>query len=167
MAKSGYVEIDATTEDEIHVKNIRLERSLAVDPDIADKTELLWQPGKKPNEREGQEEPFSFTPDILVIHQGILDHWAKQCTNPVSDADIALFDRKERKDITKARIGLLIKALKEKIPYVVVTSGRGRPPQVPAGCSFIPLSSFDVAPRSSMYEKFPLVQQVLAIVEPK
>ena len=83
--------------------------------------------------------------DILVIHQGIIDKWKEKDPNYTT--------------------GALIKALQMKFPFVVITSGRGRPADVPKGVKFLPLSGFSLGPNKKQYEKHPLIQQMLAFSE--
>ena len=170
ITKTGYVTVTVENEEKETEKQIKeeqdkkeqikidvmLDRTLVCGEDNA--SEYLWV-------NSGKEQ---IRPDILIIHQGILDKWVKLCKiNPTADdlAQIKKDDLTESNPETKAKTALLIKALKKRIPFVVITSGRGKPREVPKGCSFLPLSSFDAGPRSCMYEKFPLVQQVLSIVE--
>ena len=56
------------------------------------------------------------TLDALIIHQGILD-----------EAEISNYTH------------FVIK-LKDKVPFVIITSGRGRPPTLPYGIKFLPFS---------------------------
>jgi len=156
--KTGFVDVNFESvagDNKIPNLSIQLERSLETDSKIKNQTELLWAE--------------NFEPDMLIIHQGILDKWAEQCQIVPKEGpsgDYARYCPKDKpQDKKQAQIGILLDTLRQRVPFVVITSGRGRPVQVPKGFSFIPLSSFDPAPKSTMYEKFPLVQQILAIVE--
>ena len=116
-----------------------------------------------------------FQPDILIIHQGILDKWVDGCqiTFDEPDANVDIVAKynspKQMEDwpsaTKRAKIGLLIDVLKSKVPHVIITSGRGLPNEMPQGVRFLPLSAFADAPQGGVYEKFPLVQQVMSIVE--
>ena len=93
----------------------------------------------------------NFEGDVLIIHQGIIDKWYDSL--PTKN------EKNKKEDIEN-----LIIALKLKFPYVIITSGRGRPDDVPRKVRFIPFSSFGSAPQGNLYEKHSLIQQVLAIV---
>ena len=161
--KTGYVDVNFASvagQNEITSAAIELARSLDTSGSIKSKTEFLWA------------EKGKFEPDMLIIHQGILDNWANECKiepkqgeGDDDKGDYARYCPKDKPDKKQAQIGILLDELRKAIPFVVITSGRGKPSQVPEGTSFIPLSVFDVAPKSTMYEKFPLVSQILAIVE--
>ncbi len=55
--------------------------------------------------------------DMVIIHQGVLDEWVK-------DVEPKAF----------------LEMLRKKIPFVVVESGRGIPPNLPEGVKFLPFS---------------------------
>jgi len=80
--------------------------------------------------------------DALIIHQGILDKMIGE---------------------KKIQIENFIKCIKQKVPFVIVTSGRGIPPTLPENARFLPISpilSFictQIPPN-----KFYLIQSILA-----
>ena len=69
--------------------------------------------------------------DILVIHQGIIDKWW------------------ERHD--EARVKEILEDLRLSIPRVVVTTGRGRPENIPADEKVLPFSVIE----SSLFKRYP------------
>ena len=69
--------------------------------------------------------------DILIIHQGIIDKWV----NAHDDKTV----------------GRLLDAFEERIPYVVVTTGRGRPDNIPDYARVLPFSSIE----STLFRKYP------------
>lgn len=82
--------------------------------------------------------------DILIIHQGILDSkitWNKN------------LNRK-----------MFIKKLKEKIPFIVITSGRGRP-DIPSGTKFLSFSIIEECLLSKPISKFILTQTLMSLKE--
>ncbi len=91
------------------------------------------------------------TADFLVIHQGLLDKW---CTE---------HSKSDKKEATKH----LIRKFKQKFPFVLVTSGRGRPDEVPPATRFIPVSSFATDMQQDRYEKFTLIVQAFSILGAK
>lgn len=82
--------------------------------------------------------------DILIIHQGIIDKWI--------DAH------------DKNKVGKLLTELKKVIPYVVVTTGRGRPDNIPDDARVLPFSTIE----STIFRKYPeklvLVNTVMNIL---
>jgi hypothetical protein len=106
----------------------------------------------KENLSEIWQDAGNFDGEILIIHHGILDKW---------------FDVQKDKGGKEEMLKKLIQCLKQRFQYVVITSGRGRPEGVPNCVRFLPVSSFESGPQSECYEKYPLVQQVLAIVTTK
>jgi len=84
--------------------------------------------------------------DILIIHQGILDSkikWTGELT----------------------REGFIEK-LKEKIPFIVITSGRGKP-DIPQGTKFLSFSIIEECLLSRPISKFILTQTLLSLKEKK
>ncbi len=75
------------------------------------------------------------SPDILVIHQGIVD---------------------KMKHIN-------IIQMKNSIPYILITSGRGYPPNLPYGVKFIPFSLIQFFLMRRYYEKFLFIKAVMRI----
>jgi hypothetical protein len=70
-------------------------------------------------------------PAILLIHQGVLDK---------------AFKNKEKENL-KEKISIL----KKKFPFIVVTSGRGKPPNTPDNCKFIILSDILINFKENKY----------------
>lgn len=79
--------------------------------------------------------------DILIVHQGIIDKWN---TEPAIIKDIL--------------------GWKEKIPFIVFTSGRGTPSELPLGVKFLPFSSLEHCLTGSRFEKFKLYRQLTSII---
>jgi len=79
--------------------------------------------------------------DVIVIHQGILDKW--------------------KKDDNYARYML---ALKDKFPFVIITSGRGIPANLPKGIKFLPFSGLETCFVGNYFEKLTLVRQLFSLV---
>jgi len=84
--------------------------------------------------------------DMLIIHQGILEQWAD------SDKSTGTITRK-------------ILKLKEKIPFIIVTSGRGRPDNVPYGIKFLPFSNLESCMIGNYFERLTLLRQIMSISE--
>lgn len=59
--------------------------------------------------------------DIAIIHQGVLEGFFKNVIDPFTYEDFVI-------------------ALKARIPYVVITSGRGIPHEIPDSAKFLPFS---------------------------
>jgi len=74
--------------------------------------------------------------DFLIIHQGILDKLNK----------------------TKQEIEEILHELKEKIPFIIVTSGRGTPPNIPENVKFLPFSNIESTILTKPHSKFILTQ---------
>lgn len=72
--------------------------------------------------------------DALIIHQGLLDK--------VFGAQYS------RQQLTAKML-----ALKAAIPFVFVTSGRGRPENLPWGCKFLPYAAIEGAIHGGYFEK--------------
>jgi len=70
--------------------------------------------------------------DILVIHQGIIDKKLSQHSNP-------------------ERINKFIEHIKSEIRYVVVTTGRGNPANIPDTVRVVPFSVLE----STLFKKYP------------
>ncbi|MEM1953458.1 MAG: GNAT family N-acetyltransferase [Candidatus Caldarchaeum sp.] len=84
--------------------------------------------------------------DLLIVHQGILDEWQSanvhQYTQQVLD-------------------------WKNYIPYIVVTSGRGRPENVPFGVRFLPFAGVEACTVGANFNKMNLLRQIAVIMEGK
>ncbi len=84
--------------------------------------------------------------DMLTIHQGILEQWSG------GDKSTGTITRK-------------ILKLKEKIPFINVTSGRGRPDNVPYGIKFLPFSNLESCMIGNYFERLTLLRQLMKISE--
>ena len=82
--------------------------------------------------------------DILIIHQGIIDKWCSAHDKTV--------------------VGTLLKNLRQRVPFVVVTTGRGRPDNIPDDARVLPFTSVE----STIFRKYPeklvLVNTVMNIL---
>lgn len=82
--------------------------------------------------------------DILVIHQGIIDKWCSA---------------HDKKTVDK-----LLKDLENVVPFVVVTTGRGRPDNIPDDARVLPFTTVE----STIFRKYPeklvLVNTVMNIL---
>jgi hypothetical protein len=83
--------------------------------------------------------------DFLIIHQGILDEWQE--------------NNKSKENLTRK-----ILEIKDEIPFVICTSGRGMPDNLPYGVKFIPFSSIEASMVGDYFEKFTLLRQVLKLI---
>jgi len=83
--------------------------------------------------------------DFLIIHQGILDEWQE--------------NNKSKEILTRK-----ILEIKDVIPFVICTSGRGMPDNLPYGVKFIPFSSIEGSMVGDYFEKFTLLRQVLKLI---
>jgi len=88
---------------------------------------------------EENQQPFHRTVDVLIIHQGILD----------------------KLDMNSSEKTTWVNELKNKIPYVVVTSGRGKPEAVPANTKFLPFSTIESSLLSKPHHKFLLTSTLM------
>lgn len=70
--------------------------------------------------------------DILIVHQGILDKWYPEFKN--------------RKDM-----GKLLEGFKKLVKYVVVTTGRGTPENIPEEAHLLPFAVVE----STLFKKYP------------
>ncbi len=84
--------------------------------------------------------------DLLIIHQGILEKWAGG-----DESSTAITNR--------------ILDLKEQIPFIIVTSGRGRPDNVPNGVKFLPFSNLESCMIGNYFERLTLLRQIMNISE--
>jgi len=85
--------------------------------------------------------------DVMIIHQGILD---KVMKNP-----------------TKEKLSILLKNIKEKIPFVIITSGRGEPENIPVDAKFLAFSNIETFLLKDYPEKFLLSQIAMKITSIK
>mgnify|MGYP006291187753 FL=1 len=85
--------------------------------------------------------------DLIIIHQGILD--------------------KVLKNATKDKLSELLKNIKEKIPFVIITSGRGEPENIPDDAKFLAFSNIETFLLKDFPEKFLLTQIAMKITSIK
>ena len=69
--------------------------------------------------------------EILIIHQGVIDKW---------------FSKHSKEEVEK-----LINNLQKRVMYPVITSGRGRPDNIPDYIKFLPFSTIE----KSLFTKYP------------
>ena len=84
--------------------------------------------------------------DILIIHQGLIDKWL-----PHVGTDCA-------------KVESFIKRLKEFVPYVVITTGRGTPANIPDSARILPFSVVETALFKKYPEKMVLVDTIMNIL---
>ncbi len=72
--------------------------------------------------------------DALIVHQGLLD-------------------KRFMDDKSKQRLTRELLAMKDAVPLVAVTSGRGVPENLPTGCRFLPYASVEGAMHGPYFEK--------------
>jgi hypothetical protein len=84
--------------------------------------------------------------DIFIIHQGVLDSMG--------------LDNEEK------ALDFLGK-IKQSVPFVFVTSGRGKPDKVPNNVKFLPFSSIDSFLLKEYPEKILLIQSAMRLNLPK
>ncbi len=82
--------------------------------------------------------------DVLIIHQGILDKW---CNEKKVDLNKVIFN------------------WKDKIPFIIVTSGRGRPENIPHNVKFLPFSNIEMCIAGQYFEKLTLIKQIFCLKE--
>ena len=82
--------------------------------------------------------------DILIIHQGVIDKW---------------FSRH-----SKTEVGKLIGNLQNKVMYPVITSGRGRPDNIPEHIKVLPFSVIESTLFSSCPEKILLTSTIMNLL---
>ncbi|MBQ2623827.1 MAG: hypothetical protein IJG18_01870 [Kiritimatiellae bacterium] len=84
--------------------------------------------------------------DILIIHQGLIDKWL-----PHVGTDCG-------------KVESFIKRLKEFVPYVVITTGRGTPANIPDSARILPFSVVETALFKKYPEKMVLVDTIMNIL---
>lgn len=82
--------------------------------------------------------------DVLIIHQGVIDKW---------------FSRHSKTDV-----GKLIGNLQEKVMYTVITSGRGRPDNIPDYIKVLPFSTIESTLFNSCPEKMILTSTIMNLL---
>ena len=84
--------------------------------------------------------------DILIIHQGLIDKWF-----PGASSD-------------KMQVELFIEFLKRVFPYVVITTGRGTPANIPASARILPFSIIENTLFKNSPEKMILIDTVMRVL---
>ena len=84
--------------------------------------------------------------DVLIIHQGIIDKWLSH-----AGAD-------------SKKVEEFIERLKEEIPYVVITTGRGTPANIPDSARILPFSIIEATLFKKHPEKLVLVDTIMSIL---
>ena len=84
--------------------------------------------------------------DVLIIHQGIIDKWFPGTAN----------DSK--------RVEKLLKYLQQFFPYVVITTGRGSPANIPDMARMIPFSTIETTLFKKYPEKMLLVDAIMNVL---
>jgi radical SAM superfamily enzyme YgiQ (UPF0313 family) len=110
------------------------------------KTRKTWKISKDNNEikitKDNQKECQL---DFLIIHQGILD---KVCKN-------------------KEEAEGLMRKLKLQVPYIVITSGRGEPFNIPENVKFLPFANIESTIGTKPHSKFILTQILMILIKIK
>lgn len=84
--------------------------------------------------------------DVLIVHQGILDKWFP---NVVSDME---------------KMSELYNVFKKVFPYVVITTGRGTPANIPDMARVLPFSTIEATLFKKYPEKLVLVDAIMNIL---
>lgn len=79
--------------------------------------------------------------DVFIIHQGILD-----------------------KIVEGSLLASFIDKIKESVPFVIITSGRGEPENIPENVKFLPFSNIESFVLSDFPEKYLLTQMGMKII---
>jgi hypothetical protein len=86
-----------------------------------------------------EREPWPATIEMLVMHQTILDKW---------------------KFGTGRHLARALADLKDEFPWLTVTSGRGKPEEVPFGARFLPFSGLQACLVGGYFDKMLLLRQL-------
>ncbi|MEM3062797.1 MAG: hypothetical protein QW303_04540, partial [Nitrososphaerota archaeon] len=81
--------------------------------------------------------------NVLIIHQGIID--------------------KMKYDEEKIDPEVFISEVRKKVPFVIITSGRGEPENVPLNAKFLPYSVIETTLLKDYHEKFILTQIIMSL----
>ena len=84
--------------------------------------------------------------DVLIIHQGIIDKWLSH-----AGADCKKVEK-------------FIQKIKMEIPYVVITTGRGTPANIPDSARILPFSIIEATLFKKHPEKLVLVDTIMSIL---
>jgi hypothetical protein len=83
--------------------------------------------------------------DMIMIHQGILDKWKEN-------------------NKTKEALTSEILDLKELVPFVIITSGRGEPENLPGGIKYLGFSGLEACMVGTHFEKLSLMRQAMILL---
>jgi hypothetical protein len=86
-------------------------------------------------------DPWPVAAEVLLIHQGILDKWTAS---------------------REVNVGLELLDVKDEIPWIAVTSGRGKPEQIPYGVRFLPFTGLQACLINERFDKLLLIRQLAA-----
>ena len=84
--------------------------------------------------------------DILVLHQGLIDKWLGEAAH------------------SKSQIAIFLELLKQYVKYVVITTGRGTPANIPPGARVLPFPTLERTLFKMYPEKMVLVDTILNIL---
>lgn len=84
--------------------------------------------------------------DILVLHQGLIDKWLGESAH--SEAHIAVF----------------LELLKVYVKYIVITTGRGTPANIPSGARVLPFPTLESTLFKMYPEKMVLVDTIMNVL---
>lgn len=84
--------------------------------------------------------------DILVLHQGLIDKWLGEAAH------------------SKAHVAVFLELLKQHVKYVVITTGRGTPANIPPGARVLPFPTLESTLFKMYPEKMILVDTILNIL---
>ena len=91
----------------------------------------------------GKNEDVSY--DIAIIHHGVLEGFIRDNITPFSYDDF-------------------LRVLREKIPYIVITSGRGIPHDVPDSAKFLPFSLLEDFVMKGGIAKYRLTRVIMELI---
>ena len=136
------------------IKTFSAMRIWAIDPEMTELTEnditvrtdklLVFSPQKEKKDFDIEIPDKTF--DILIIHQGIIDKWWEGGKHDRSNVARLLLNHQRH------------------VPYVVVTTGRGRPDNIPNFAKVLPFSTVESCLFRSNPEKLTLVNTVMNIL---
>ena len=84
--------------------------------------------------------------DILILHQGLIDKWLGEAAH------------------SKAHVAIFLELLKQHVKYVVITTGRGTPANIPPGARVLPFPTLESTLFKMYPEKMILVDTILNIL---
>ena len=85
--------------------------------------------------------------DVLIVHQGIIDKWLPKVAHD------------------SLRMPLLMEVLKLLFPYVVITTGRGTPANIPESAHLLPFSTIETTLFKKYPEKLVLIDTIMNILK--